>query len=56
MPYGYNGRILRVDLTIGEMKSEEHGEIVCRTYLKPPLLAFHAENLSTGPAIIDSKQ
>jgi aldehyde:ferredoxin oxidoreductase len=33
MPYGYNGKILRVDLTTGEMKAEEPGEIVYRTYL-----------------------
>ena len=33
MPYGYNGRILRVDLTTGAMKTEEPGEVVYRTYL-----------------------
>jgi aldehyde:ferredoxin oxidoreductase len=33
MPYGYNGKILRVDLTTGAMKTEEPGEIVYRTYL-----------------------
>ena len=33
MPYGYNGKILRVDLTSGEMRVEEPGEIVYRTYL-----------------------
>jgi aldehyde:ferredoxin oxidoreductase len=33
MPYGYNGRILRVDLTSGTIKIEEPGEIVYRTYL-----------------------
>ncbi|MHB9099295.1 MAG: aldehyde ferredoxin oxidoreductase family protein [Syntrophales bacterium] len=33
MPYGYNGKILRVDLTTGVMKEEEPGEVVYRTYL-----------------------
>jgi aldehyde:ferredoxin oxidoreductase len=33
MPYGYNGKILRVDLTTGVMTTEEPGEIVYRTYL-----------------------
>ena len=33
MPYGYNGRILRVDLTTGAMNVEEPGEVVFRTYL-----------------------
>ena len=33
MPYGYNGKILRVDLTTEAMKTEEPGEIVYRTYL-----------------------
>jgi len=33
MPYGYNGKILRMDLTTGAMKTEEPGEIVYRTYL-----------------------
>lgn len=28
MPYGYNGKILRVDLTTGTMMTEEPGEIV----------------------------
>jgi len=33
MPCGYNGKILRVDLTTGEFRVEEPGEIVYRTYL-----------------------
>jgi aldehyde:ferredoxin oxidoreductase len=33
MPYGYNGKILRVDLTSRTMTVEEPGEIVYRTYL-----------------------
>ncbi|MCX5822712.1 MAG: aldehyde ferredoxin oxidoreductase family protein [Deltaproteobacteria bacterium] len=33
MPYGYNGKILRVDLTSGTVTVEEPGEIVYRTYL-----------------------
>ncbi|MHB8909957.1 MAG: aldehyde ferredoxin oxidoreductase family protein [Syntrophales bacterium] len=33
MPYGYNGKILRVDLTSGAMRVEEPGELVYRTYL-----------------------
>jgi aldehyde:ferredoxin oxidoreductase len=33
MPYGYNGKILRADLTTGAMNTEEPGEIVYRTYL-----------------------
>ena len=33
MPYGYNGKILRVDLTSGRIRVDEPGEIVYRTYL-----------------------
>jgi aldehyde:ferredoxin oxidoreductase len=33
MPYGYNGKILRVDLTFGRIGVEEPEEIVYRTYL-----------------------
>ena len=33
MPDGYNGKIVRVDLTSGTVKVEEPGEIVYRTYL-----------------------
>ena len=33
MPYGYNGKILRVDLTSRTVTVEEPGEIVYRTYL-----------------------
>ena len=33
MPNGYNGKILRVDLTSGTVTVEEPGEIVYRTYL-----------------------
>ena len=33
MPYGYNGKIVRVDLTSRTVKVEEPGEIVYRTYL-----------------------
>jgi len=33
MPCGYNGKILRVDLTSGMISTEEPGEIVYRTYL-----------------------
>ena len=33
MPYGYNGKILRVNLTSGTINVEEPGEIVYRTYL-----------------------
>ncbi|MBA4423128.1 MAG: aldehyde ferredoxin oxidoreductase, partial [Syntrophus sp. (in: bacteria)] len=33
MPDGYNGKIVRVDLTSGMVKVEEPGEIVYRTYL-----------------------
>src|SRR4030042_129433 len=33
MPYGYNGKILRVDLTTGAIRVEEPGEVVYRTYL-----------------------
>ena len=32
------------------------GNGVGEFFSMPPLLAFHAESLSTGPAIIDSKQ
>ncbi len=33
MPHGYNGKILRFDLTTKEMKIEEPGEVIYRTYL-----------------------
>ncbi len=33
MPYGYNGKIVRVDLTSGTVTVEEPGELVYRTYL-----------------------
>jgi aldehyde:ferredoxin oxidoreductase len=33
MPNGYNGKILRVDLTTQKLKVEELGEIIYRTYL-----------------------
>ena len=33
MPCGYNGKILRVDLTSGTIRTEEPGELVYRTYL-----------------------
>ena len=33
MPYGYNGKVLRVDLTTGSFRVEEPGEVVYRTYL-----------------------
>jgi len=33
MPKGYNGKILRVDLTSGEIKREEPSEVIYRTYL-----------------------
>ncbi len=33
MPYGYNGKVLRVDLTTGATNVEEPGEVVYRTYL-----------------------
>jgi aldehyde:ferredoxin oxidoreductase len=31
MPKGYNGKILRVDLTSGEIKVEEPSEVIYRT-------------------------
>src|SRR4030042_5419707 len=33
MARGYNGKILRVDLTSGEIKVEEPSEVIYRTYL-----------------------
>lgn len=33
MPKGYNGKVLRVDLTSGAIRLEEPPEIVYRTYL-----------------------
>ena len=33
MPYGYNGRILHVDLTTGQLNVEEPPEAFYRTYL-----------------------
>ena len=32
MAYGYNGKILRVDLSRGEVSIEEHGDVFYRTY------------------------
>ncbi|MCD6575410.1 aldehyde ferredoxin oxidoreductase, partial [Candidatus Aerophobetes bacterium] len=33
MAYGYNGKILRVDLTAGQVGIEEHDEYFYRTYM-----------------------
>ena len=32
MPYGYNGKILRVDLTNGSISEEQPDEVIYRTY------------------------
>ncbi|MBP1714339.1 MAG: Aldehyde ferredoxin oxidoreductase, N-terminal domain, partial [Deltaproteobacteria bacterium] len=32
MPKAYNGKVLRVDLTTGNIKIEEPGEVIYRTY------------------------
>jgi aldehyde:ferredoxin oxidoreductase len=33
MPFGYNGKILKVDLTTGQFSVDEHDEIWYRTYM-----------------------
>jgi aldehyde:ferredoxin oxidoreductase len=51
MPYGYNGKILRVDLTSGTIGVEEPGEIVYRTYLGGGGLASYYLLRELGPGI-----
>jgi len=41
MPYGYNGRILRVDLTQERLSEEEPSEIVYRKYMGGSALALY---------------
>jgi aldehyde:ferredoxin oxidoreductase len=41
MPYGYNGRILHVDLTAGTLEVEEPGEVFYRRYLGGSALGMH---------------
>jgi aldehyde:ferredoxin oxidoreductase len=41
MPFGYNGKILRVNLSTGEISAEEPGEKVYRQYLGGGTLALH---------------
>ena len=50
MPYGYNGRVLRVDLTTGRTWSEEIPESVYRQYLGGSALAtyFLLRELKSG--------
>jgi aldehyde:ferredoxin oxidoreductase len=41
MPYGYNGKILHVDLTTGKLEVEEPGEVFYRRYLGGSALGTH---------------
>ncbi|HKI47729.1 MAG TPA: aldehyde ferredoxin oxidoreductase N-terminal domain-containing protein, partial [Desulfobacteria bacterium] len=41
MPYGYNGRILRVDLSKKELSEEMPSEIVYRKYMGGSALALY---------------
>jgi aldehyde:ferredoxin oxidoreductase len=41
MPYGYNGRILHVDLTTGKLEVEEPGEDFFRRYMGGSALGMH---------------
>ncbi len=41
MPYGYNGKILHVDLTTGELDVEEPGEAFFRRYMGGSALGMH---------------
>ncbi|MGD8794070.1 MAG: aldehyde ferredoxin oxidoreductase family protein [Anaerolineae bacterium] len=41
MPYGYNGKVLHVDLTTGELEVEEPGENFYRKYLGGSALGLH---------------
>jgi aldehyde:ferredoxin oxidoreductase len=51
MPYGYNGKILRVDLTSRAVTVEEPGEIVYRTYLGGGGLASYDRLRELKPGI-----
>ena len=41
MPYGYHGRVLRVDLTTGKTWIEEPGDLFYRRYLGGALLVAY---------------
>jgi aldehyde:ferredoxin oxidoreductase len=41
MPYGYNGKILHVDLTAGKLEVEEPGEAFFRRYMGGSALGMH---------------
>jgi aldehyde:ferredoxin oxidoreductase len=41
MPYGYNGKILHVDLTTGKLEVEEPGEAFYRQYMGGSALGMH---------------
>lgn len=41
MPYGYNGKILHVDLTTGKLQVEEPGEVFYRKYLGGSALGMY---------------
>ncbi len=41
MPHGYNGKILHIDLTTGELEIEEPGEVFYRTYLGGSALGMY---------------
>jgi aldehyde:ferredoxin oxidoreductase len=56
MPKGYNGRILRVDLTSGQMQAEEPGEVLYRTYLGGGGLASYFLLRDWGQGSIPSRR
>ena len=41
MPYGYNGKILHVDLTTGQLEVEEPGEAFYRKYMGGSALGMY---------------
>jgi aldehyde:ferredoxin oxidoreductase len=41
MPYGYNGKILHIDLTTGKLEVEEPGELFYRRYMGGSALGMH---------------
>jgi len=53
MPFGYNGKILRINLSAMKKKVEEPGEILYRTYMGGGGLASHylLKELKRGPTL-----
>ena len=51
MPYGYNGKILRVDLSNGEMITEEPGDVFYRRYMGGRGFIAHYLLKEVGPEV-----